>query len=263
MRRVRVDDSRLLHVDPDEAAEALGDFHDLLHVRVRDLLVELEAEVGQLQRDVARQLLRVETLEHAAVFARDRLGLAAVADALAEQRGIRVEPLIGEATEDGDALVDVLTGDEARRAEPHPVAAHEALHMAVVGGAQDPRAEHGVRTARHGHAARAPTSAASQPSSSAISAVSRSRRGGRTSGRSGTPLQPAARLSAAWRGNDSIRSRRAASPAAPSSVGSRTTAATSSGNADASADTAPTAPASRPRWISASGPTKMSNPSRR
>src|SRR6185503_18978422 len=259
----RVDDVRLLHVDPDEAAEPLGDLHDLLDIRVRDLLVELEAEMGQLECDVARQILRMETLEHTAVLARDRLRLAAVANALAEQRRVRVEPLIGEATQDGDARVEVLARDEARRAEPHPVAAHEALDMAIVGGAQDPRAEHGVRTARDGHAARAPTSAASQPSSSAISAGSRSRRGGRTSGRRGTPFQPATRLSAAWRGNDSIRSRRVASPAAPSSVGARTTDATSSGNADASADTAPIAPASRPRWISASGPTKMSNPSSR
>ena len=35
------------------------------------------------------------------------------------------------------------------------------------------------------------------------------------------------------------------------------------GNGEASADTAPTAPPSMPRWMSASGPTKTSRPSPR
>ena len=46
-------------------------------------------------------------------------------------------------------------------------------------------------------------------------------------------------------------------------AGSRTAAATSSGNADPSAETAPTAPCASPSGISDSGPTKMSSPSTR
>ena len=58
----------------------------------------------------------------------------------------------------------------------------------------------------------------------------------------------ARRPASARRGAGSARPRPAARPAAaaPSAVGSRTTAATSAGNADASAETAPTAPASQP-----------------
>ena len=91
--------------------------------------------------------------------------------------------------------------------------------------------------------ARGPTSAASQPSSSAdLRRVEIAQRGPHVRAERHAPSSPRTRLSAAWRGNDSIRSRSAASPAAPASVGSRTTAATSSGNAEASADTAPIAP---------------------
>jgi hypothetical protein len=51
--------------------------------------------------------------------------------------------------------------------------------------------------------------------------------------------------------------------AASSPSGSRTAAETRSGNADASADTAPTAPARIPCVIRASGPTNTSRPSTR
>ena len=90
----RVDDARLLHVDPHEAPEALGHVHDALDVRVRELLVELEAEMRELERDVDGQRLGVEPLEDAPVLVRDRLGLGAVADALAEQRRVGVQPLL-------------------------------------------------------------------------------------------------------------------------------------------------------------------------
>ena len=80
------------------------------------------------------------------------------------------------------------------------------------------------------------------------------RSGARTSSPTGTPCRPSRRLSAAWRGNRSTKARSSPRRAAPFEVGSRTTAATSAGNAEASADTAPTAPASRASWMSASGP---------
>ena len=108
------------------------------------------------------------------------------------------------------------------------------------------RAEHGVRTAGHGHAARARPRPRASPRAPRSPRCRDRAEGRRTSGRSGTPLEPADPLErrVAWEATR-IRSRSAASPAAPSSVGSRTTAATSSGNADASADTAPIAPASQ------------------
>ena len=202
-------------------------------------------------------------LEDPAVLLRDGLALRSVADALAEQGRVRVEALVGQPPEHDDALVEGLAGDEPRRAEPHPVPAHEASDVAVVGGAQDHRAEGRVRRLRDAHAAAVPSSSVSHDSSDACSAVSRSRSGGRTSGRTGMPRRPITRLSAACRGTTRPAGAERASRAAPTSVGSRTTAATSAGNADASAETAPTAPASRPRWISDSGPTKTSNPSSR
>ena len=64
-----------------------------------------------------------------------------------------MEPLAGEAAQDDDALVERLSRDEAGGAEPHAVAAHEPLDVAVVGRAQDPGAQHGVRPGRDAHAA--------------------------------------------------------------------------------------------------------------
>ena len=99
-----------------------------------------------------RQLLRVQPLEDPAVLVGHRLGLRAVADALAEQRRVRVEALIRETPQRDDALVERLAGDEAGRPEAHAVAAHEPLDVPVVGRAEDPRAQHGVRPRRGAHA---------------------------------------------------------------------------------------------------------------
>ncbi len=176
----RVEHARLLHVDPDEALEALGDLDHALDVRVGELLVELEPEVCQLQRDVARELLRVEALEDAPVLLGDGLRLGWIAHALAEQRRVRVETLVRQAPQYGDALVQRLARDEPRRAQPHPVLAHEAPHVAVVGRAQDHRAQHRVGLLRDAQATAAPSSSSSHASSAACSASSRSRNGGRT-----------------------------------------------------------------------------------
>ena len=105
-------------------------------------------------------------------------------------------------------------------------------------------------------------SEASQSASSRASAAERSRSGARTSGRTGTPC---ARENALHRrlprealdGRSECRERIRTCCASARA----TTAATRSGNADASAETAPIAPPSMPRRMSASGPTKTSSPS--
>ena len=112
-----VDELRLLHVDADERPFA----EQPAHVRVRELLVDLEPEVRELQRDVRAQLLGRDPVEHLLVRRDDPLGLPRLEDALAEQRRVRVQPLLVQAAEHGDALVERLAGDEARGAEPHAV----------------------------------------------------------------------------------------------------------------------------------------------
>src|SRR5439155_25276643 len=96
----------------------------------------------------------------------------------------------------------------------------------------------------------------SSPRSSGVSV----RSGRRTSGPTGTPRAARTIFAAAWKGKRSSAARTGPSSTAP---GSRTADATSSGKTDASADTAPAAPAARPRPRSASGPTKTSSPSTR
>src|SRR5437870_345680 len=87
--------------------------------------------------------------------------------------------------------------------------------------------------------------------SSPRSAVVRVRKGRRTSGPIGTPRARRTTFAAAWKGKRSSAARTGPRSALP---GSRTAATTSSGKTEASAETAPAAPAARPRPSSASGP---------
>ena len=135
----RVDVLRLLHVDADERAERAGVRDQALDVRVRDLLVEGEPEVRQLERDVRPQFLRDEPLEDRLVLGGDRGGALEVGHRLAEERRVRVQPRVVEPPKDGDALVERLAGDEPRRAEPLAVLLHEPLQPRAVRGVQDGR----------------------------------------------------------------------------------------------------------------------------
>src|SRR5581483_2181204 len=82
----RVDEGRLLHVDPDEGPEALRVLYEPLDVRVREL------------RDEPRDRLLVRR--------DDGLRLRLVADSLAEERRVRREPTLVQPAQYGDALVE-------------------------------------------------------------------------------------------------------------------------------------------------------------
>ena len=47
-----VDERRLLHVDADERPEPLGPTYEPLDVRVRELLVDVQPQMRELERDV-------------------------------------------------------------------------------------------------------------------------------------------------------------------------------------------------------------------
>ena len=67
----------------------------------------------QLERDVRAELLVVEALQDSLVLGRNRARLLCVRDVLAEDRRVGVEALLVQPSQNGDALVDGLTGDEA------------------------------------------------------------------------------------------------------------------------------------------------------
>jgi hypothetical protein len=92
-----------------------------LDVRGCNLLVEREPEVRQLQRDVRAQLLAREPVEDLLVLGDHLRRLLGVADVLAQERRVHVQPGLVQAAQDDDALVERLARDEACRAEPHPV----------------------------------------------------------------------------------------------------------------------------------------------
>ena len=138
----RVDVERLLHVEPDEVAAGGGVRDELADVRARELLVEGEAEVRQLQRDVDAQLLGGDAVEDLPVGVDDGAGLGLVLDALAEQGRIREQALVVEPAEHDDRLVERLARDEPRGAEPHPVPAHDALEPRALRGREDRLPQH-------------------------------------------------------------------------------------------------------------------------
>ena len=110
---------------------------ELADVRARELLVEGEPEMGELERDVDAEPLGRDAVEDLPVRVDDRPGLRLVLDALAEQRRVREQPLVVEPAQDDDRVVERLPGDEPRRAEPHAVPPHDALQPRALGGRED------------------------------------------------------------------------------------------------------------------------------
>ena len=140
----RVDERRLLHVEPDEVADAGGMGDELADVRARELLVEAEPEVGQLERDVDPQPLGGDAVEDLLVRVDDDAGLGLVVDPLPEQRRVGLEAAVVEPPQYDDGVVERLPRDEPGRAEPHPVAPHASLQPRAVRGREDRLSQGGL-----------------------------------------------------------------------------------------------------------------------
>src|SRR5581483_1280518 len=102
-----------------------------------------------LQRDVRPHPL--EPPDHLLVRGHDGVCLGLVAHPLPEERRIRVEAAVVEPAQYEEALVKRLPRHEPAGAEPHPVAAHEALDARAVGRGQDRPAEHVVESGTAAH----------------------------------------------------------------------------------------------------------------
>ena len=120
---------------------------DSLDVQVRRLLVEGEAEVRELERDVGAELLGGESVENALVLDHDCRRLLRRTDVLTEQRRVRAQPGLVEPAQHRDAFVERLSCDEASRAQPHAVPVDDPAQPPAVGGAENRRA--GNRGQRH------------------------------------------------------------------------------------------------------------------
>ena len=103
----------------------------------REPLVEAEPEVGQLQRDVDPKPLGRDAVEDLPVRHDDGARLGLVADALAEQRRVGLEPVVVEPPQHDDRIVERLPRDEPGRAEAHPVPPDDPLQPRALGGGED------------------------------------------------------------------------------------------------------------------------------
>ena len=77
-----------------------------------ELLVEGKPEMGELEGDVDAQPFGCDAIEDLLVAVDDGPRLGLVADALPEQRRVREKPLLVQAAQDDDGLVERLAGDE-------------------------------------------------------------------------------------------------------------------------------------------------------
>jgi hypothetical protein len=138
-------------------------FDETRDVRVRRLLVEREAEMCELERDVRTQVLGRKPVQDLLVRPHDGFRPGSIGNRLAEERRVRVESGLVQAVQHGDALVERLAGDEARGSEAHPVSADDALERRAVGRPEDcgSRERH-ERCGQAGHAGREPTSRGSR-----------------------------------------------------------------------------------------------------
>ena len=88
----RVDVRRALHVDPHEVAELLGALDQSVHVALAETAIEIEAELGRLDRDVGVEPGRLHLVEHLEVVQRDFLEFLGCRQVLAEPRQDGVDP---------------------------------------------------------------------------------------------------------------------------------------------------------------------------
>ena len=129
----RRDARALLHVDLQAHAELKQAARALEH----QLVVELDAQVRELERHVGVKALFAESGDLAGVFRLVRIDLGRGQRVVVEEPGQAPHALRVAFAEDGDDLVEGLGGDEAAGAEPHSIARHEAIHARALGRAKN------------------------------------------------------------------------------------------------------------------------------
>ena len=134
---------RLLHVDADEVARRCAACStSSATFRVRELLVDREAEVRELERDVRPQPLGVRCGRAARGRRRRRRGVSASSRTPSPRSVVFVSrPLLVQPPQDGDRRVEAFAGDEARGAEPEAVPLHEPLQARAVRGREEQAAD--------------------------------------------------------------------------------------------------------------------------
>ena len=79
-----IDTTRIFRVDPQEILVRAGSLHQSSYVLIAEFLVELQAEVGRLDMNIAIQLLLLNRVEHLFVFAHNLSRRRTIFDKLAE-----------------------------------------------------------------------------------------------------------------------------------------------------------------------------------
>ena len=156
-----VDQRRAFHVDPDEATPGVAVDQDALEVVAAQTGVELEAELRQLDRQVAGHAGQADGFDHPQIGDRGRLGGLAAADVLAQvvERVEQTAPFQAAGRVDG--LVDVPAADEPARdaaGAAHAVPGGRLLDGAASGQREEQPPRGGVQDGRGGEVHRPPVS---------------------------------------------------------------------------------------------------------
>ena len=110
---------------------------ELADVGARELLVEGEAEMGQLERHVDLQPLGRDAVEDLPVGVDDGARLGLVATPSPSRVVFALRPALVQPAQHDDRVVERLPRDEPGRAEPHPVPPHDPLQPRALGGGED------------------------------------------------------------------------------------------------------------------------------
>ena len=135
-----------LHVDPDKRLELARAVEDVLHVGDAELLVQVEAHRGELNRHVGVEASLLDAIQNADVLARRLTGFLLVADTFAKQvegccNLLRIQSLDGV-----ESAVERLAGNETSgESLCHSILADEAEDFRLAGEVEQCAAEHRLR----------------------------------------------------------------------------------------------------------------------
>ncbi len=133
-----------LHVDPDPAAPLGGVAREAVEVLEGDRLIEVETELGELERDLDVEAAGGDLIEERVVRVGDHLRLRKVREVLAQQREDPVDapPLVDRRGRQG--VLRRLAGHEASGRAPHPPESGQPILQPTVASRPEEHPAHGA-----------------------------------------------------------------------------------------------------------------------
>src|ERR1700737_2211635 len=146
----RIDVNVLLHVYPDEGALLLRTLNERAQIGMTTRLVDVEAELGQLDRDVTVQFARTNLHQRIGVVTSDLIGLSRVGDVLTQFREHGTDTLSTQSSRRRERIREPLAGHEPRERFLHKGQVRPMLTQPWALGTGQQYASHQAHSVRSG-----------------------------------------------------------------------------------------------------------------